>query len=165
MSQSPSPRISRANALKAIFFGGLLGGTGDLTFAFVYYGGRGTSMQRVMQSVAGGLLGKSTFEGGAATAALGVALHYFIACGAAAVFFAASRRQPVLIKHAVLSGLVFGAAVYFFMNMVVLPLSAYHSRAFPLPLPLWPILGHLFLVGLPIALVVRHYSPASPGSK
>jgi hypothetical protein len=158
MSQPTSARVSRANALKAIFWGGLFCGTGDLTFAFVFYGARGATMQGIMQSIAGGLLGKAAKEGGATTAALGVALHYFIAFGAAAVFFAASRRWPVLIKHAVPSGLIYGAAVYFFMNMVVLPLSAYHARAFPPPLSPIPIVGHLFLVGLPIALAVRRFS-------
>ncbi|MBA3759414.1 MAG: hypothetical protein H0X07_02700 [Gemmatimonadales bacterium] len=34
---------------------------------------------RIFQSVAAGLLGQASFEGGAATAALGLALHYLIA--------------------------------------------------------------------------------------
>jgi len=153
----PSPARS-SNALKAIIWGGVLCGTGDLLFAFVFYGARGATPQGVMQSIAGGLLGKAAKEGGAGTAALGFLLHYFISFGAAAVFYAASRGLPALIRHAIPSGLIFGAAVYFFMNMVVLPLSAHHARAFPPPLALLPILAHLFLVGLPIALAVRHYS-------
>jgi len=35
--------------------------------------------QRILQSVAAGLLGDASFEGGAATAALGLALHFLIA--------------------------------------------------------------------------------------
>ena len=146
------------HALKAIFWGGVLCGTGDLLFAFVFYGARGATPQGIMQSIAGGLLGKAAKEGGATTAALGFFLHYVISFGAAAVYYAASRRVGFLTKHAIPSGLIFGAGVYFFMNMVVLPLSALHARAFPPPLAPLPILAHLFLVGLPIALVVRHYA-------
>jgi hypothetical protein len=154
---APSP-ASSSSAIKAIFWGGALCGTGDLLFAFAFYGSRGATPQGIMQSIAGGLLGTAAREGGASTAALGFLLHYIISFGAATVYYAASRRLHVLIRHAVSSGFVFGAAVYFFMNMVVLPLSARHTRAFPPPLALFPILAHLFLVGLPIALVVRHYS-------
>ena len=63
-----------------------------------------------------------------------------------------------LVRHAVPAGLVFGAAVYFFMNMVVLPLSALHAKAFPPPLALWPIVAHMVGVGLPIALATRRFS-------
>ena len=130
-------------------------------FAFVYYGLKGASMQRVMQSVASGLLGKPSFDGGALTATLGVLLHYSIACSAAATYVLGSRRIPGLTKHAVPSGLVFGFGVYLVMNMVVLPLSALHTKAYPLAWAPYPMLGHLFLVGLPIALVTRHYSRAN----
>lgn len=150
---------ARHYTLKAIFWGGLFAGTSDLVFAFIYYGARGATKLGVMQSVAGGLIGKTAaHEGGAATAALGVACHYVVALSAAATYFFASRRLPVLVKHAVPCGLLFGAAVYFFMNMVVLPLSAYHSHAWPPPLAFYPILVHIVGVGLPIALVARHYS-------
>jgi len=156
---SPLPeRVSRADAVKAILWGGLFCGTGDLLFAFVFYGSRGATPMGVMQSVAGGLLGKASREGGMATAMLGVGLHYFISFVAAGIYFVASQRLTFLARYPVPCGLAYGIMVYFFMNMVVLPLSAYHSHAFPPPLSPLPILGHMFLVGLPIALVVRHYT-------
>jgi hypothetical protein len=45
------------------------------------------------------------FQGGLATAALGLGLHFFIAFTAAAVFYAASRKLPTLQRH----GLIWGA--------------------------------------------------------
>ena len=158
---TPTPTMPSRSVLPAILWGGLIAGVWDLSFAFVYYvnfGAKGTTVLRVMQSVAGGLLGKATFDGGAASAALGVVLHFCIATGAAATYVLASRRLPLLVRQAVPCGLGYGAAVYFFMNMVVLPLSAYHSRAFPPPLPPGPIVAHMIGVGLPIALVARRYA-------
>ena len=157
-SSSNAPVSSPSRSVKAILWGGFLAGCGDLGFAFVFYGMKGASMQRVMQSVAAGALGKPSFEGGAATAAVGVVFHYAIACAAAATYVLASRRVPALIKHAVPWGMIFGLGVYFVMNVVVLPLSALHTKAFPIAWAPWPMLAHIFLVGLPIALVARHYA-------
>jgi hypothetical protein len=59
----------------------------------------------------------------------------------------------VLRARAVPCGLAYGVAVYFFMKYVVLPLSAV-ARLTPFE-PL-AMIGHAFLVGLPIALFARH---------
>jgi len=48
-------------------------------------------------------------------------------------------------------GLLYGVALYFFMNLFVLPLSAVGPSAFKLGLFLNGIAGHALLVGLPIA--------------
>jgi uncharacterized membrane protein YagU involved in acid resistance len=125
----------------------------------VLYGMHGARPIGILHSIAGGLIGKTAAQqGGLATAALGLVLHFVIATGAAAVFWFASRRFSALTKHAVTSGLVFGAAVYVFMKSVVLPLSAYHAPVWPLSFELIPILGHMLFVGLPIALAARAFS-------
>jgi hypothetical protein len=49
---------------------------------------------QVLQYIASGALGKSAFEGGLVTAALGAMFHFIIAWAAAAVFVLASRRSP-----------------------------------------------------------------------
>jgi uncharacterized membrane protein YagU involved in acid resistance len=74
---------------------------------------------------------------------------------AAAVFVLASRRLEILKTHAVLVGLIYGAAVYFFMNYLVLPLSAVAPATFQLGLFLNGVIGHAVFVGLPIALFAR----------
>jgi predicted permease len=139
-------------AARAILGGGLCAGILDAVDAVVFF--RATPL-RVFQSIARGLLGSSAFDGGLATAALGVFLHFLIATTAAAVYWAASRRLRLLVRHPVACGLGYGVAVYFFMNYVVLPLSLAPAAAFRWPAFLNGVIGHALLVGLPIALIAR----------
>jgi hypothetical protein len=115
-----------------------------------------------MQSIASGLLGSESFTGGAKTAVLGVALHFLIATVATAVFYFASRTLRFLIEHAITAGLLYGVAVYLFMNFVVLTLSAIPQRAAP-PLSggVIGLLVIMFCIGLPIAAIVRWFSRPS----
>jgi len=158
--------LERPRAARAIVWGGLLAGLGDITFAFVVSGLRGVGPVRVLQSVAGGLLGRAAAEGGLATAALGAVLHFFIAFVWATVFWLASRRLRVLVRRPVVCGLLYGAAVYFFMYFVVLPLSAIY---FPLNRTPSSILlnsaGHMLLVGLPIALAASKFTDKTGGDR
>lgn len=146
--------------MRAILFGGLAAGTLDILAAFLVYGLRGASPVRIMQSIAGGLYGQATFRGGAATAVLGLALHFFIATSAAAVFYAASRKMRVLVDRPVLAGVLYGVAVWIVMNYVVIPLSAIGRWPTLNGLAAVIILVHMVCVGLPIALIVRRQSLA-----
>jgi hypothetical protein len=49
-------------------------------------------------------------------------------------------------------------AVYFFMNRIVVPLSAAAKRPFSLKFMIVGIVIHIFCVGLPISLSVRRFS-------
>lgn len=157
---------ARPKALQVILLGGLIAGALDLTAACVASWLRaGVGPVRVMQSVASGLLGAAAYTGGVETAVLGVALHFFIATTWTAVFYFASRRLRFLIENAVVAGLIYGVAVYFFMNFVVIPLSAVPPRAAP-PLSgrIIGLLIIMFCIGLPIALIVRRFSVRDRGS-
>ena len=145
-------------ALQAVFYAGLLAGTLDIAAAFVVYGLRGATPLRILQSIASGLLGATAYKGGLRTAALGALLHFFIACGADAVFYAASRKLEVLVRRPVISGLLYGVVVYVVMNHVVVPLSAIGRRPFVPSLAAVIVLVHMLCVGLPIALVVHRYA-------
>ena len=83
----------------------------------------------VLEYVASGLVGADSFKGGFGTAVLGLALHFLIALAACAVFYAASRKFTILVKRAVVCGLVYGIAVYAFMYLVVQPLT-FHTSFF-----------------------------------
>ena len=148
------PRI----ALRAIGWGGLVSGVLDITAAFVVYGRFGAKPIRLLQGIAAGLLGPSAFVGGLPVAALGLLCHFFIAFSAAAVYFAVSRWSKFAVQHAVVSGIVYGVLVYFFMNRVVVPLSAARNYPFSLKMMLIGVTIHVFCVGLPIAIAVRKYS-------
>lgn len=143
--------------VRAIVWGGLIAGAFDLIYAFVWYGPRGVSPPRIMQSIASGLLGKEAYEGGAATAALGGILHFFILIVAGAIYYAASRRLTVLTRQPILCGLLFGFAIWIVMNLVVVPLSAFpHEVTHTFSSALPHIIAHMVLVGLPIALAIKY---------
>lgn len=149
----------RSNGLQVILLGGLIAGTLDLSAAFIYAWLRaGVTPVWIMHLIAGGLLGPAAFNGGVKTAALGVALHYLIATTAAAVFYAASRKINFLLSQPIVSGLLFGIAVYLFMNFVVLPLSRVTRTHPPLSARIIGMLIIMMCVGLPIALIVRRFS-------
>lgn len=146
----------RSAAGPAILGAGLVAGALDLIAAFV--NSRGGPV-RTLQAIASGLLGADSYRGGWATALLGAGLHFLIAIAAAAVYYAASRRLKILTSRPVLCGLLYGIAVYLVMNLIVLPLSAFpHRLSYPLVALATGLLIHMFLVGLPIALLVSRYS-------
>jgi uncharacterized membrane protein YagU involved in acid resistance len=138
--------------VQAILWGGLLAGILDAVDGVLAYRTQGLNPIQVLQYIASGALGQSAFHGGLATAALGAAFHFTIAWVAAAVFVLATRRFESLKTHAVLGALLYGAAVYFFMNYLVLPLSAVAASTFHLGLFLNGVIGHALFVGLPISL-------------
>jgi hypothetical protein len=151
--------MRRNPAVFAILVGGAIAGALDITYAIVFSGFRGVPAQRVLQSVASGLLGRAAFDGGAPVAALGLFLHFFIAFTIAAIFYLASRRLPFLTRQPVVSGILYGIGVYAVMNLVVLPLSAYPPRkSFPLIVIATGLIVHMFFIGLPIALATRKAS-------
>jgi H+/Cl- antiporter ClcA len=83
-----------------------------------------------------------------------VALHFFIATTIAAVYCLTSRRLAFLRDHFVVCGIFYGMAAYLVMNLIVLPLSAYHARGpFPLRSLIQGLLVHMILIGLPIAWI------------
>jgi hypothetical protein len=146
------------NALVAVLWAGFACGVLDITAALVVYGFFGAKPMRLLQGIASGLLGPRAFDGGLATALLGLLCHFVIAFGAATVFFYASRSFGFLIEHATVSGALYGVAVYFFMNLIVVPLSAAAKRPFSLRMMIVGVIIHIFCVGLPISLTVRRFS-------
>lgn len=150
----------KQGALPAILWGGLAAGILDITAAYLRWGFRGVGLTRILQSIASGLLGLESYNGGIRTAILGAALHFFIALSAATVYYVASRKLTFLKQNAVLWGVLYGIAVYFFMARIVVPLSAVPQRKAPEAIAsiLIGVVTHIVCVGLPISLSVRRYS-------
>jgi glucan phosphoethanolaminetransferase (alkaline phosphatase superfamily) len=157
---------------KAIRWGGLICGVLDITAAFIDAKLQfDTGPVRLLQNVAGALLGPATYDGGLATAALGLAMHFSVAYSATTVFYLLSRRFPLLVRWAVPCGLVYGAMVFFVMFRGVVPLTmelkslyltTFNHTLPKLRLPQFVI--HLFCVGLAIALAVRRFAPVPEAS-
>jgi len=120
------------------------------------------TVTRTWQGVAGALVGRpATFEGGAATFLLGLALHFGVALGWSTVYAAVVARWDALARRtarpaaALLAGVVLGAVVWCAMDFLVVPLT--RNSATPFGTRAWWILlaGHLVVVGPPITLLVR----------
>ena len=146
-------------ALQAILAGGLSAGVCDILAAFITNGWRGVTPIRVLKSVASGLLGREAFQGGAGTAVLGLALHFIIAIGAAAIYYAASRKLTFLTRQPIIDRPLYGIAVFWFTNLIVLPLSAIPFKvSFKPSILVTGLIVHMLCVGLPIALAIRRFS-------
>jgi hypothetical protein len=139
---------------KAILWGGLVAGALDLTFARIAFG---KTLPVLLRMIAGGLLGTRAAEGGSLVALLGLACHFAISVGAAAIYYQFSRMMPLLNRHPFVCGPIYGLVVYEVMHLVVLPLSAYHKPVQLPPLFVPDVFSHLFFVGLPIALIVGRF--------
>jgi hypothetical protein len=141
------------SALLPIAVGGLTAGGLDLLQAYVLFG------WKIPLVIAAGLLGRQAVHGGAGTYALGVLLHFFIACTAASIYYAFSRKLTFMKEHWIVCGLFFGGAVEEVMNLVVLPLSAHHARGpYELHDLILGLMVHMVVIGLPIAYSVHRLS-------
>lgn len=149
--------MNSSRPFAAILAAGLLAGAMDITAAFITWAPRGISPGRILRGIASGLLGPSAFSGGAATAALGLALHFFIALSAAAVFYFASRKIAFMTEHPICAGVLYGVCVYLVMYWVVMPLSRFHPRQTVTGTAI-AIVTHMVCVGLPISMMVRRFS-------
>ena len=144
-------------AFDTIVWGGLAVGVLDFLDASIffplYYG---ITVQRVWHGVAAGVLGSEAARaGGWGTASLGLFLHFVVAFCIAAVYYMLSRNISFLVRHPVVSGLIYGVAAHFVMQFVVIPLSAIGWRPAPFDLGAFlnSVIGHALLVGLPVALI------------
>jgi hypothetical protein len=151
--------------VRALTLGTLTVGVLDAIDAIVFFGVRGATPTRVLQSIASGLLGRAAFSGGAATAALGAVLHFFIAFVIVATYYLASRRFPFLTRNVLITGPLYGLIVYGVMTLIVVPLSAAGGGLPSMPVLVNGLLIHAFGVGLPSAMFARAARPfpISPG--
>jgi hypothetical protein len=145
-------RIGDMREWTSIAAGTAVVGTLDALDAIIYVGLRGGTPVRMFQGIASGLLGRESFRGGAATAALGALIHYTIAFGIVLTYHVASRRIAVLTRRPFLCGALYGIGVYAFMNLVVIPLSAIGPQRFTLAPFVNGILIHIVGIGIPSAL-------------
>ena len=142
--------------LPVLLLATVVAGSLDISAAILYWGVQGAEPYRILQGIAGGLLGKATFDGGFATAALGGVLHYSIMAAMAVVYFLAARRLPGLDRRPYAWGALYGVVLLLVMDYVVLPLSAYPFHpSFNMPWFLCDLGSHVFFVGIPIALFAR----------
>jgi len=149
--------MKNSGALRTILTAGLVVGVLDISSAFIIWWQRGVDVRRGLQGIAAGLLGASSFDGGLVTAGFGLALHFFVAFVVVTIFYLASRKIESLVIHPVISGVLYGIAVYIVMYWFVLP-TAFPTFRHRLGNDLLAVAIHISLIGLPCALIVRRYS-------
>ena len=107
-----------------VFLGGLLIAAGDIAFATtVWFSWDVAGFIRVFQSIAVGVLGKASLEGGVPAALLGAVLHVFMATMFVVACTLVARRVPALLRKPYVYGPPYGVLLYIIMNFVVMPLS------------------------------------------
>ena len=145
---------SNPRLLRPILAGGAIAGALDLTSAFITFGPQNPKI------IAAGLIGmQPAIHGGAFTWILGVVLHFFIAFSAATVYCLASRRLEFLKEHFLVCGMFYGIAVFLMMNLIVLPLCAFHYMGpYQLRGLLQGLIVHMLIIGLPIAYCLKKLS-------
>ena len=144
---------------------GLLTGIVDGLFSSIlsayFYG---STVTRLFQGVAGTLLGSRAFEGGIATALVGVLMHFGVAFGWSAVFLFVVMRAP-FVRRALTSpsgaikvAALYGPFVWLVMSLVVIPTLVHRPPA--ITYRWWvQLIGHFPFVGLPIvASIARRHS-------
>jgi len=162
----PTVTASTGRIPRAIVWAGLTCGVLDLSAAFIDVRlNFAMGPVRLLQNVAGALLGPATYDGGFATAALGLLMHFSVAFFVTTIFYLLSRRFSLLVRWAIPCGLLYGALVFLVMYRGVIPLTIQLKSLYlttfnhALPKLRWSqLLVHLCCVGLPIALIVRRYA-------
>lgn len=148
--------------VRAIMIGGFAGGALDLGFAFAAWALRGVGPTDILRGIASGLLGPAA-RTGFAPVPLGLVCHFLLSLLFAAAFvLVAVRVASVGRQSPWLAGPLYGVAVYFVMNRVVLPLSNFAVPAGGTSLSFADLASHMFLFGLPIALAAHRWARVAP---
>jgi hypothetical protein len=141
--------------LGGILLGGIVAASVDIAAACLI---TGRSVTFILHTIAGGLLGKAAYSGGMRTALLGLALQELMGVIIAAIYALGARMMPVLGRRWIAGGLGYGVVIFFVMNYVVVPLSAWkHVAHFTLPKFL-ANLAAMLLFGLIVAYFGRRSS-------
>jgi uncharacterized membrane protein YagU involved in acid resistance len=148
--------ITRHSTVEILLWAGAISGSIDIAAATAFSAMRGIPPKRLLQAIASALIGSRAFER-RWTAALGFVLHFVIAFTVATIYVTASRYLPVLSRHPIASGILYGVGIHLVMTFLVLPLTSL-KRPFSPAFFAVQLVIHAFCVGLPIALVTRYFS-------
>lgn len=150
------PKFSFGDVAAIVLPAGLVCAATDISYIIVLVLIKGGSPLRMLQGIASSVLGKASFDGGVATMLLGLAMHVGVALAAAAMFFVFYRLSGVVREHWLMSGVLFGAVFYVFMQLVALPLTRLPPQSFPPPNWIPVFVAHITAVG-PVIAAVTHW--------
>ena len=141
---------------RAILYATLVVGVLDAADGVVFRGLQGQNPIQVLQYIASSLLGARSFSGGLSSAGLGLVLHFAVSLVVATIYILASRRVVALRTHWMLVGLLYGAAVWAVMNLLLLPLTAVAQGPIATAALVNGLMGHALFVGVPCAFFAKN---------
>jgi hypothetical protein len=145
----------RTIRLPWLLVGGYTVATLDMLAAIAYWAPHGTPATRILQSVATWILGPAAYAGGTTTALLGMVVYAQLMWGVVALYHAIAQRHPVLLRHPMTCGAIYGVAAYVAIFQLMAPLLSGIRPAFD---PAWIatcVVVYATLVGMPCALFAR----------
>lgn len=145
-------RDSLFRLVRAGLLTGILDGLFSSVLSVAFYD---STVTRLFQGVASTLLGREAFDGGTATALIGVLMHLGVAFGWSAVFLLLARRSSWIRRvlgspsGVVKVASVYGPFIWLVMSLVVIPLLV--QRPPTINIRWWvQLIGHIPFVGIPI---------------
>lgn len=139
--------------VRTLLLTGLIAGTLDILCAIFILGGGNAG--GVFRFIAQGAFGTAAYDGGPEMILWGAVFHYFIAYAFTLLYFLVYPFLGALKKRPVISGFLYGIAIWCIMNFVVLPLSRNPPGTVSLQDAYMNILILMLAVGLPIAFMAR----------
>jgi hypothetical protein len=150
-----SDRPASARLVEAGLVTGVIDGLWAVALTLIY----GRSLTRLWQGIAATLFGERMFDGGMATVALGIAMHFGVAFAWSAVFLVLIRRSAWLRDvldspyGALKIAAVYGPLIWVVMSAAVIPLLT--GKALVVTWRWWiQLAGHIAFVGLPIVSTI-----------
>lgn len=107
-----------------VLYGGLLIALGDMIFATtLWFSWTPHGVASMFRTIAAGILGPASAQGGVPAACLGLIAHVTMASSFVLVYTLAAMRMPGLLRRPIAYGVPYGVGLYVVMNFVVMPLS------------------------------------------
>jgi uncharacterized membrane protein YagU involved in acid resistance len=145
-------------AWQTILWSGLIAGLLDsIAGVIVYFIWFKLNPFQVLQSIASGIYGPSAINGGVSMIFAGLLFHFLIAYTVAIIYFLAYPNIIAMGKYKIAAGLIYGFAIWFVMNILILPFTNIPKSPFDGWLAAVGIIWHMTLVGLPISLITAKY--------
>ena len=145
----------QALPLKKLLLAGLLVGTLDITAACVdSWLSHHIAPARVLNGIAGGVIGKENANGETADIVLGLLVHYFIAYSFTFLFWFVYPPLKKLLRYNLLIGFLYGIFIWAAMRFLVLPnLSKLNLPPFDIRKAIKPALILAGAIGIPLSLL------------
>jgi hypothetical protein len=134
---------------------GIGGALADLAVAALYWSGFQVEAIRIPQSIAAWFIGRDAYDGGVATALLGILLYGGLVCAVCALYRSAARRWTDLLRHPFAYGSLYGMLAYGVIFWVIAPLLTGDGGS---TRPEWLglcVATYILAIGIPAALAAR----------